>query len=156
MENLKEFQKMSDGTYDKCEAVLRLKFKPEEGFVDPVAYRINFTPHFRTGKKWNVYPTYDFAHCICDSLEKIAISLCTKEFENHRVVYDWILESLNLPKVEQREYAKLNVPYNITSKSKVNLLKKLGILDGYDDPRLLTISGLKRRGFVPRILKDFV
>ncbi|KAB7497842.1 putative glutamine--tRNA ligase [Armadillidium nasatum] len=136
------------------EAVLRLKFRSVEGFIDPVAYRINFTPHCRTGTRWKVYPTYDFAHCICDSMENIAISLCSKEFENHRVIYEWVLKSLDLPMVEQREYCRLNIPYNITSKSSIKKITHL--IDGYDDPRLLTIAALRRRGFSAQIVREFV
>lgn len=152
--NLNEFSNMQKGFYKCTEAVLRLKFRSVEGFIDPVAYRINFTPHCRTGTRWKVYPTYDFAHCICDSMENIAISLCSKEFENHRVIYEWVLKSLDLPMVEQREYCRLNIPYNITSKSSIKKITHL--IDGYDDPRLLTIAALRRRGFSAQIVREFV
>lgn len=98
--NLKEFWKMQNGDYETTDAVLRLKFRSIEGFIDPVAYRICPKPHCRTGTRWKVYPTYDFAHCICDSLENISISLCSKEFANHRRVYEWVLKQLELPMVE--------------------------------------------------------
>lgn len=152
--NLNEFYKMQNGFYKSTEAVLRLKFRSVEGFIDPVAYRISFTPHCRTGTRWKVYPTYDFAHCICDSMENIAISLCSKEFGNHRVIYEWVLKSLDLPIVEQREYGRLNIPYNITSKSSIQ--KIIHLIDGYDDPRLLTIAALRRRGYSAQIVREFI
>ncbi|XP_076067646.1 putative glutamine--tRNA ligase [Oratosquilla oratoria] len=154
-ENLIEFKKMKCGYYDSSEAVLRMKLETSGGFVDPVMYRIVFTPHVRTGNEWCIYPSYDFAHCICDSVENVSVSLCTAEFTAHRPVYNWVLETLELPKVEQREFERLKVTHALTSKRKIKKLAAT-VVDGFDDPRLYTIAGLRRRGVPPQAVKAFV
>lgn len=114
---------MRDGGYGIGEAVLRLKYKSAAGFDDPVIYRINKNPHVITNTEWCIYPTYDFCHPICDSLEGIGLSLCTKEFANHRELYEWILNELNLLVPDQREFPRLSLPNNITSKRAVISIK---------------------------------
>lgn len=112
-------------------------------------YRVLYTPHPRSGTKWKVYPLYDFAHCICDSLENITHSLCTLEFEIRRELYYWILSNLNLYKPFVYEFSRLNVSNNMLSKRKIAKLIEMGYVSGWDDPRLLTLAGLKRRGYTP-------
>lgn len=153
-ENESEFNKMYIGDYQEGDAVLRLKYKSTAGFHDPVAYRINKKPHCVTNKDWNIYPTYDFSHPICDSLEGIGLSLCSKEFSTHRELYEWLLRQLELSVVDQREFNRLSLPNNITSKRGVIQIKSSVI--GDDDPRLLTVSGLRRRGFPAKTINQFV
>ena len=152
-ENMTQFMKMLMGVYEPGEAVLRLKFKSESGFKDPVIYRVNKLRHSVTFDDWKIYPTYDFCHPICDSLEGIGLSLCSEEFQNHRQLYEWILTTLDLPVPDQREFPRLRFPFNITSKRLIAELKDSII--GVDDPRLLTIAGLRRRGYPAEVLRNF-
>ncbi|WP_456324797.1 glutamine--tRNA ligase/YqeY domain fusion protein [Desulfonauticus submarinus] len=158
-ENLTLFEKMRKGEFKEGECVLRAKIdmsSPNLNMRDPVIYRIKKVPHHRTGEKWCIYPTYDFAHCLSDAIEGITHSLCTLEFEDHRPLYDWFLEVLNTPaRPRQIEFARLNLSYTIMSKRKLNLLVQENIVDGWDDPRMPTISGMRRRGFTPDSIRDF-
>jgi glutaminyl-tRNA synthetase len=124
---------------------------------DPVLYRIRHTDHHQTGNRWCVYPMYDFAHCLSDYIEGITHSICTLEFEVHRPLYDWILEALNLPRAlpHQYEFARLNLGYTLMSKRKLMALVKEGLVSGWDDPRLPTLSGIRRRGVRPEALREF-
>jgi glutaminyl-tRNA synthetase len=122
---------------------------------DPVIYRILHASHHRTGKQWCIYPMYDFAHCISDSIEKITHSICTLEFEDHRPLYDWFLDQLNLYHPQQIEFARLNLNYTIMSKRKLLLLVKEGVISGWNDPRVPTISGLRKRGYTAESIRDF-
>jgi glutaminyl-tRNA synthetase len=122
---------------------------------DPVLYRILKAPHHRTGDKWCIYPMYDFAHGQSDSIEGITHSLCTLEFEDHRPLYDWILEALEIFQPRQIEFARLNLTYNVLSKRKLRQLVDEGSVSGWDDPRMPTISGLRRRGYTPEAIRDF-
>lgn len=153
-ENQKEFQKMFRGCYNNGEAVLRLKYKSPSGFKDPVAYRVNKHPHCITGTSWCIYPTYDFCHPICDHLEGIGFSLCSEEFYTHRDLYEWLLTRLNLSVPEQREFPRLKLPFNITSKRAVAQMRE--VIIGDDDPRLLTVAGMRRRGLPAAVINDFV
>ena len=163
-ENLKLFREMRDGKFKDGEHVLRLKIDmahPNIVMRDPVVYRIRHTDHHRTGNKWCIYPLYDFTHCISDALENITHSICTLEFENNRPLYDWVLEALKecgvfkdpLPK--QYEFARLNLTYAITSKRKLLQLVEEKRVDGWDDPRMPTIVGIRRRGFTPESIRLF-
>ena len=122
---------------------------------DPVAYRIRYTPHPHAGEKWCIYPTYDYTHCIIDSLENITHSLCTLEFEIRRESYYWLLEALEIYRPFVWEYSRLNLTYNVLSKRKLEKLVNEGHVRGWDDPRLLTLNGLKRRGYTPTVINDF-
>lgn len=122
---------------------------------DPVAYRIRYVPHPHAGDKWCIYPTYDYTHCIIDSLENITHSLCTLEFEIRRESYYWLLEALDIYRPFVWEYSRLNLTYSCTSKRKLEKLVNDGYVSGWDDPRLITILGLKRRGYTPTIINDF-
>ncbi|HET7511834.1 MAG TPA: glutamine--tRNA ligase, partial [Chthoniobacterales bacterium] len=130
---------------------------PNVWLRDPVLYRIRHAAHHQTGEKWCIYPTYDFAHGQSDYLEGITHSLCTLEFEVHRPLYDWILRALELPRVPPRqiEFARLNLTYTVMSKRKLKQLVEEGFVNGWDDPRLPTISGMRRRGVTPSVLRDF-
>jgi glutaminyl-tRNA synthetase len=163
-ENLNLFRDMKAGKYPDGAHVLRLKIDmahPNIVMRDPVIYRIRHAHHHRTGDKWCIYPLYDFTHCISDALENITHSICTLEFENNRPLYDWVLEALKdvgvfkgpLPK--QYEFARLNLTYAITSKRKLLQLVEEKRVDGWDDPRLPTIVGIRRRGFTPESLRLF-
>ena len=163
-ENLNLFRDMKAGKYPDGAHVLRLKIDmahPNIVMRDPVIYRIRHAHHHRTGDKWCIYPLYDFTHCISDALENITHSICTLEFENNRPLYDWVLEALkdvgvfkgSLPK--QYEFARLNLTYAITSKRKLLQLVEEKRVDGWDDPRLPTIVGIRRRGFTPESLRLF-
>ena len=157
--NLKEFEKMYNNQYLPGQATLRLKmdmFSPNPYFWDPVAYRINKHPHPRTNTKWCIYPTYDFTHCICDSLENITHSLCTTEFVHARESYYWLLDQLELYKPVQWEYGRLNVEGAITSKRKLAALIEDKTFDQFDDPRCFTLIGLRRRGVTPTSINTFV
>ncbi|CAG0897953.1 unnamed protein product [Cyprideis torosa] len=155
-ENLALFRAMKDGCFDEGEATLRMKHTMEEGKVDPVAYRIRYTPHHRTGSQWCIYPTYDFTHCLCDSLENITHSMCSKEFQSRRSSYYWLCNVLDLYCPVQWEYGRLNMDYTVTSKRKVLGLIGAGLVKGWDDPRLYTLPGLRRRGAPPAAVKAFV
>ncbi len=159
-ENLDLFQRMKAGEYPDGSRVLRAKIdmaSPNLNMRDPVLYRILRANHHRTGDKWCIYPMYDFAHPISDYLEKITHSICTLEFEDHRPLYDWCLETLGLndPKPQQIEFARLNLNYTVMSKRKLLELVKNNYVSGWDDPRMPTISGLRRRGYTPESIRDF-
>ncbi|QJC35366.1 glutamine--tRNA ligase [Enterobacteriaceae endosymbiont of Donacia proxima] len=158
-ESLKLFRNMRLGKFPEGRMCLRAKIDMKSKIIimrDPVLYRIKFQKHHHTGKKWFIYPTYDFCHCISDSIEGITHSLCTLEFLDNKVLYNWILSNIsikNYPK--QYEFSKLKIEYGITSKRNIRLLIKSKIVDGWDDPRLLTISGLRRKGYTASSLKNF-
>ncbi len=157
-ENLRIFEKMQKGEYPDGAKVLRAKIdmgSPNLNMRDPVMYRILHKSHHRTGNKWCIYPMYDFAHCLEDSIEKITHSICTLEFEDHRPLYDWFLEQLNIYHPQQIEFARLNLSYTVLSKRKLLLLVKDGCVSGWDDPRMPTISGLGRRGYTPAAIRNF-
>ncbi|KAJ8685652.1 hypothetical protein QAD02_021445 [Eretmocerus hayati] len=149
------FGDMRDGLIDEGDATLRMIITLEEGKRDPVAYRIKFSYHHRTGNKWCIYPTYDFTHCLCDSIENITHSLCTKEFQSRRSSYYWLCNALNIYCPVQWEYGRLNVSYTIVSKRKISMLIKKRIVSDWDDPRLFTLSALRRRGFTPNAINNF-
>jgi len=158
-ENLDLFTRMRDGEFDEGTCVLRAKIdmaSPNIVMRDPVLYRILKSSHHRTGDKWCIYPMYDFTHCLSDMLEQITHSLCTLEFENNRALYDWVLDTLHTPNhPRQIEFARLNVNYTVTSKRKLLQLVNEGHVSGWDDPRMLTISGLRRRGYTPAAIRSF-
>lgn len=157
-ENLELFERMKNGEFAEGECVLRAKIDMSSGNInmrDPVMYRILRMPHHRTGSKWNIYPMYDFAHCVSDSIEGITHSLCTLEFEDHRPLYDWFLEQLEIHHPQQIEFARLNLNYMVLSKRKLMELVKNGHVSGWDDPRMPTISGMRRRGYTPEAIRDF-
>ncbi|RLB09011.1 MAG: glutamine--tRNA ligase, partial [Deltaproteobacteria bacterium] len=157
-ENLKLFRRMRDGEFKEGEKTLRAKIdmtSPNLNMRDPVIYRIKYAPHPRTGTKWCIYPTYDFAHCLSDSIEGITHSLCTLEFEDHRPLYDWFLDQLQVYHPQQIEFARLNLSYTVMSKRMLSGLVRNGVVDGWDDPRMPTIAGLRRRGYTPEAIRDF-
>ena len=158
-ENLNLFEQMKNGEFDEGTCVLRAKIdmaSPNIVLRDPVLYRILKSSHHRTGDKWCIYPMYDFTHCLSDMLERITHSLCTLEFENNRALYDWVLDTLQTPQhPRQIEFARLNINYTVTSKRKLLQLVNEGFVSGWDDPRMLTISGLRRRGYTPASIRNF-
>lgn len=158
-ENLDLFARMRAGEFDEGTCVLRAKIdmaSPNIVMRDPVLYRILKSHHHRTGDKWCIYPMYDFTHCLSDMLEGITHSLCTLEFENNRALYDWVLDTLQTPNhPRQIEFARLNINYTVTSKRKLLQLVTEGHVSGWDDPRMLTISGLRRRGYTPASIRNF-
>ncbi|RZC38934.1 glutamine--tRNA ligase [Asbolus verrucosus] len=154
-ESLQLFQDMKNGKIDEGAATLRMKITLEEGKLDPVAYRIRFTPHHRTGSKWCIYPTYDYTHCLCDSIENITHSLCTKEFQSRRSSYYWLCNSLNIYCPVQWEYGRLRMNYTVVSKRKIGKLIDEGIVKDWDDPRLFTLTALRRRGIPPEAINNF-
>ncbi|XP_071646231.1 probable glutamine--tRNA ligase [Temnothorax longispinosus] len=154
-ESLQLFNDMKDGLLEEGEATLRMKVTLEEGKQDPVAYRIKYSPHHRTGDKWCIYPTYDYTHCLCDSIENITHSLCTKEFQSRRSSYYWLCNSLDIYCPVQWEYGRLNVNYTVVSKRKIAKLIEEGIVSDWDDPRLFTLTALRRRGFPPEAINNF-
>lgn len=158
-ENIDLFTRMKDGEYNDGSRVLRAKIdmtSPNLNMRDPVIYRILRATHHRTGDKWCIYPMYDYAHPISDYLEGITHSICTLEFEAHRPLYDWCLEALDLKdRPQQIEFARLNINYTVMSKRKLLELVKKNYVDGWDDPRMPTISGMRRRGFTPEAIRDF-
>ena len=158
-ENLALFEKMKNGEFAEGKACLRAKIDMSSSFMcmrDPVIYRIKFAEHHRTGKKWCIYPMYDFTHCLSDAIEGITHSICTLEFQDNRRLYDWVIEHVSAPsQPHQYEFSRLNLEYCLTSKRKLNLLVTNGIVDGWDDPRLATISGMRRRGFTPAAIREF-
>ncbi len=157
-ENLDLFNRMRKGEFKNGEKVLRAKIDmahPNMLMRDPVMYRIIHAYHHRTGDKWCIYPTYDWAHGLEDSIEKITHSICTLEFEIHRPLYDWFLDELGIYHPQQIEFARLNLSYTVMSKRKLLELVQEGYVDGWDDPRMPTISGLRRRGFTPESLINF-
>ncbi|MGC8828754.1 MAG: glutamine--tRNA ligase/YqeY domain fusion protein [Verrucomicrobiia bacterium] len=159
-ENLDLFQRMRAGEFPDGSKTLRAKIdmaSPNIHMRDPALYRIRHAAHHRTGDKWCIYPTYDFAHCLSDSIEGITHSICTLEFEVHRPLYDWILEQLPIPqpRPHQYEFARLNLSYTVMSKRKLLQLVQEKIVSGWDDPRMPTISGMRRRGVTPEAIRNF-
>ncbi len=158
-ENLELFTKMRAGEFEEGECLLRAKIdmaSPNINMRDPAIYRIRKVEHHRTGDTWSIYPMYDFTHCISDALEGITHSLCTLEFEDHRPLYDWFLDQLPVEHHPQQiEFARLNLNYTVTSKRKLNELVTKGYVEGWDDPRMPTIIGMRRRGFTPESIRDF-
>lgn len=158
-ENLDLFRRMKEGEFEDGTKVLRAKIdmaSPNLNMRDPVIYRILHASHHRTGDKWCIYPMYDFAHPLSDAIEGITHSICTLEFENHRPLYDWFLEVLEIPNPpRQIEFARLNLTYTVLSKRKLLQLVKEGYVSGWDDPRMPTISGLRRRGYTPESIRTF-
>ncbi len=158
-ENLDLFQRMRAGEFEEGSRVLRAKIDmahPNLNMRDPVIYRIRKERHHRTGDEWCIYPMYDFAHCLSDSIEGITHSLCTLEFEDHRPLYDWFLDELQVEcHPRQIEFARLDLTYTVMSKRKLLQLVEEGIVSGWDDPRMPTLSGLRRRGYTPEAIRDF-
>lgn len=159
-ENLDLFRRMKAGEFADGSLSLRLKIdmsSPNINMRDPVIYRIKRQHHIRTGDNWCIYPMYDYTHCISDALEGITHSLCTLEFEDHRPLYDWVLDNISIDcHPQQIEFSRLNLEHTITSKRKLNQLVVEKIVDGWDDPRMPTISGMRRRGFTAASIRDFV
>ena len=160
-ENLDLFERMKNGEFPDGSRTLRAKIdmaSPNMNLRDPAIYRIVHTSHHRQGDKWCIYPLYDFAHPIQDALEGITYSLCSLEFENHRPLYEWVIDNVIdfTPKPKQREFARLNVTYTVMSKRYLRKLVEEKLVDGWDDPRMPTICGLRRRGFTPSAIFDFV
>ncbi len=157
-ESLELFEGMRDGKYDEGSRVLRAKIdmsSPNMHLRDPILYRIKKENHHRTGDAWCIYPMYDFAHGQSDSIEKITHSLCTVEFENHRPLYNWFIEKLDIFPSRQIEFARLNLNYTVLSKRRLLRLVEDGIVDSWDDPRMPTISGMRRRGYTPEAIQSF-
>lgn len=158
-ENLDLFTRMRAGEFTDGSRVLRAKIdmaSPNLNMRDPVLYRIQRSTHHRTGDRWCIYPMYDYAHPLSDAIEHITHSICTLEFEDHRPLYDWVLSSLNIEMPpRQIEFARLNLNYTVMSKRKLRLLVEQGYVQGWDDPRMPTISGLRRRGYTPEAIRDF-
>ncbi len=158
-ENLDLFRRMKDGEFENGEKVLRAKIdmaSPNMNMRDPVLYRILKTPHHRTGSEWCIYPMYDYAHPLEDAVENITHSLCSLEFEDHRPLYDWVLENVGINNPpHQYEFARLNLTHTMMSKRKLLELVQKGIVDGWDDPRMPTLSGLRRRGYTPSSIRRF-
>ena len=158
-ENLKWFKQMKNGELEDGACVLRLKIdmKADNWLMrDPVIYRIKKAKHHRTGNAWKIYPMYDWAHGLSDSIEGITHSLCSLEFEVHRPLYDWCLIQLGVYQSQQIEFSRLNISYTVTSKRKLKELIELGMVTGWDDPRMPTISGMRRRGYTPAAIRDFI
>ena len=157
-ESLDLFRRMKAGEFADGKLVLRAKIdmaSPNVIMRDPTLYRIRHAEHHRTGDKWRIYPMYDFTHCISDSIEGITHSICTLEFDNNRELYDWMLDALGIYHPQQIEFARLNLTHTLLSKRKLIQLVKEGHVRGWDDPRMPTISGLRRRGFTPEAIRDF-
>ena len=157
-ENLKLFEWMRQGRYAEGEATLRLKMDMQcdnPNMRDVIAYRVKYNAHPHVKDKWCVYPSYDYSHCLIDSIEDIDYSLCTLEFETRRESYFWVLEQLNLWRPHVWEFSRLNVTGSLLSKRKINVLVKKGIVRGFDDPRLLTLAGMRRRGYTPQAINKF-
>ena len=159
-ENLALFEQMKNGEFAEGTLSLRAKIDMASPFMvmrDPVIYRIKFASHHQTGDKWCIYPMYDFTHCISDAIERITHSLCTLEFQDNRRLYDWVLENISIerPLPHQYEFSRLNLEGTLTSKRKLLKLVNEGIVDGWNDPRMPTISGLRRRGYTPASIREF-
>ena len=157
-ENLDLFKRMRAGEFEDGSRVLRARIdmaSPNLNMRDPVVYRILHAEHHRTGNKWCIYPMYDFTHCLSDSIEGITHSICTLEFEDHRPLYDWFLDELKVYHPQQIEFARLNLSYTVMSKRMLMGLVEQGYVAGWDDPRMPTISGLRRRGYTPESIQDF-
>lgn len=158
-ENKELFEKMKNGEFEEGSRVLRAKIdmsNPNMHMRDPIMYRIMFAHHHRTGDKWCIYPMYDFAHGQSDSIEGITHSLCSLEFEVHRPLYDWYIKNLEIFPSKQTEFARLNLNYTVMSKRKLLRLVEEGVVDGWDDPRMPTLSGLRRRGYTPKSVREFI
>ena len=159
-ENLELFRRMQAGEFADGEHVLRAKIdmaSPNINLRDPTLYRIRHVPHQNAGDKWKIYPLYDFAHGLSDAFEGITHSLCTLEFEDHRPLYDWFLDQLEPPhRPRQIEFSRLNLAYALTSKRKLNMLVQEGVVSGWNDPRLATLAGMRRRGYPPAAIRDFI
>ena len=157
-ENLDLFDRMRAGEFEEGSRVVRAKIdmaSPNIVMRDPVIFRIKKEPHYRTGSQWVVYPMYDFAHCLSDSIEGITHSICTLEFENNRPLYDWFLDELKVYHPQQIEFARLNLSYTVLSKRRLIELVEKKSVSGWDDPRMPTVSGLRRRGYTPEAIRDF-
>jgi glutaminyl-tRNA synthetase len=157
-ENLDLFERMKNGEFGDGSRTLRAKIDMASGNInmrDPVIYRIQRATHHRTGDEWCIYPMYDYAHCVSDSIEGITHSLCTLEFEDHRPLYDWFLDKLGVFHPQQIEFARLNISHTVMSKRKLLQMVDEGHVKGWDDPRMLTISGLRRRGYTPESIRNF-
>ena len=158
-ENLAEFERMRAGEYDEGKASLRAKIdlqSPNMNMRDPVLYRIRKVPHHQTGDKWCIYPSYDFAHGQEDAIEHITHSICTLEFQDHRPLYEWFLDNLPVPaRPRQYEFARTNLNYTVTSKRKLKKLVDEAVVSGWDDPRMPTVSGMRRRGYTPASIRRF-
>jgi len=157
-ENLDLFERMRAGEFEDGSRTLRAKIDMASGNLnmrDPVIYRILRAEHHRTGNEWCIYPMYDFAHCLSDSIEGITHSICTLEFEDHRPLYDWFLDELGVYHPQQIEFARLNLSYTVLSKRKLLQLVEEGYVHGWDDPRMPTLSGMRRRGYTPEAIRDF-
>jgi len=158
-ENLDLFERMRAGEFEAGKRILRARIdmaSPNMNMRDPAIYRIKKTVHHKTGDEWCIYPMYDYTHCVSDALEGITHSLCTLEFEDHRPLYDWFLDQLPVPcHPQQIEFARLNLNYTVTSKRKLNELVTEGLVSGWDDPRMPTIVGMRRRGYTPEAIRDF-
>ncbi len=157
-ENLDLFERMKAGEFEDGSHVLRARIdmaSPNMLMRDPALYRIRKVSHHRTGDKWRIYPMYDFTHCLSDSTEGITHSICTLEFENNRPLYDWVLDQLNVYHPQQIEFARLNLTFTVLSKRKLIELVQGGFVSGWDDPRMPTISGLRRRGYTPESIRNF-
>ena len=160
-ENLELFEKMKDSEFKEGEAVLRAKIdmaSPNMNMRDPVIYRISYTPHYKTGTQWCIYPMYDYAHPIQDYIESVSHSLCSNEFKDHRPLYEWVLNELDLknPKPRQIEFGRMNLSGVVTSKRYLKMLVAGGEVDGWDDPRLPTLKGMRRRGYSREAILDFL
>lgn len=158
-ENLDLFHRMAAGEFPEGSRVLRAKIdmaSPNPVMRDPTLYRIRHAEHHRTGNRWHIYPMYDYAHCLSDSIEGITHSLCTLEFVNNRELYDWILDTLKVYHPQQIEFARLNLTHTVLSKRKLSQLVNEGHVGGWDDPRMPTLSGLRRRGVPPEAIREFV
>lgn len=158
-ENLALLERMRDGEFADGTHTLRARIDMASDNMkmrDPLIYRIRRVPHHQTGDKWSIYPMYDFAHCLSDYIENITHSLCTLEFDNNRELYDWFLDNLvSEPRPQQIEFARLELNYTVLSKRKLRQMVESGVVDGWDDPRMPTISGLRRRGYTPESIRDF-
>lgn len=157
-ENLDLLERMKNGEFEEGAHVLRAKIDMSSSNMlmrNPLMYRIRHAKHHRTGDKWHIYPMYDFAHCLEDSIEGITHSLCSIEFENNRPLYDWFLDQLNIHHPQQIEFARLNMTYTVMSKRKLLVLVKEGFVKDWDDPRMITLSGLRRRGYTPESICNF-
>ena len=158
-ENLALFEQMQAGEFEEGEKTLRAMIdmtSPNINLRDPVMYRILKTPHHRTGSRWKIYPTYDFAHGQSDSIEGVTHSLCSEEYINHRPLYDWYIEQLGIFPSKQYEFARINVTYCVTSKRESLKMIEAGVVSGWDDPRMCTVRGMRRRGYTPEAIRRFV
>lgn len=158
-ENLAHFEDMRSGKYREGQAVLRAKIDmnhPNMNMRDPVIYRVMHAHHHQTGDEWCIYPMYDYAHPLSDAIENITHSLCTLEFEDHRPFYDWVIEKIGFNRPpHQYEFSRLNLDHTLTSKRKLKRLVEMGVVSGWDDPRMPTVAGMRRRGYTPEGLRDF-